>query len=88
MSEPWKLVIGFVGVVVGFAGGLLGFSAVMASTIGTLLNDRLFFIFLVSIGMCGGGAALVGYLFLSIIGLFERRAKRTRRKKKKSRTKK
>ena len=82
MSEPWKLVIGFVGVVVGFVGGLLGFSAVMASALGTLLNDRLPLIFLVSIGMCGGGAVLVGYLLLGVIGLFERRAKRTRRKKK------
>ena len=83
MSEPWKLVIGFIGVVGGFAGGLFGLFAIMSGPSAALLDDRPTVTFLVSVGLCGGGAALVGWVFLSIIGYVEKRSKRAKRRKKK-----
>jgi len=87
MSEVWKLVIGSAGVAIGFLAGLIGFFAVMSSPSGALLGERPTLSFLVSIGMCGGGAALVGYLCLTIVGFMEQRAKRAIRKQKKRRRK-
>jgi hypothetical protein len=87
MSEAWKLVIGFVGVTTGFVAGLFGLFALMSSSGGQTLEHRPTLMFLVSVGMCAGGAALVGYLFLSIIGLMEKRSKRASRREKKRRRK-
>ncbi len=84
MSEPWKLVVGFAGVVVGFLAGLRGLVAIMDRSGGALFDHGPAVTVLVSIGMCGGGAALVGYLALGIVGFAEKRVKRSKRRKKKS----
>ena len=84
MRESWKLVVGFVGITVGFVAGLVGLFAVMSRAGGTILDRGPTVTVLVSIGMCGGGALLVGYLALTAVGFMEKRAKRTRRKKKRA----
>ncbi|MEA3401133.1 MAG: hypothetical protein U9R79_07825 [Armatimonadota bacterium] len=81
MSEAGKLVLGFVGVVIGLAGGFVALVFVMQRT-GGVLFDRPAVLVAVALGLVGGGAALMGYLSLTVVEYIERRKKRAARKKK------
>jgi len=82
MSEVTKLVVGFVGIVSGFLLGLAAYMFIMQRT-GSAVIDRPGLVFTVAIGLCGGGAVLLGYVALSIAGRIDVGRKRAARKRKK-----
>lgn len=82
MSEPGKLVVGCLGVLIGLALGFAGLTYVMQLTGGALFDRQLLGL-LVAVGLVGGGAALFGWLALTVPDMIERHRKRTARKEKK-----
>ncbi|GEM_PF-6308680 len=86
MGEGAKLITGLVGVILGL---LLGFGAltlVMQQTGGRLFENSGLGL-LVSMGLVGGGAALMGYLALWIAGTIDQRKKKAKRAANKERRK-
>lgn len=86
MSEPSKLIIGFVGVVVGLAAGFAVVILIMQRTGGALFDSPALGLLVVAL-VVGGGAALTGYLALTAVEYIERRRKRASRREKKAQKK-
>lgn len=86
MGEVTKLIIGLAGVVVGFLGGL-AVHIFIVQRVGGALFDRPGIGLLIAFGLCGGGAALLGYLALTLAGRVDARRKKAARKAKKQRKK-
>ncbi len=82
MGEPGKLVVGLVGVVIGLGAGFAMVVLIMQRTGGALF-DRPALGLAVVAGLVGGGAALAGYVALTIVERIEQRRKRASRKQKK-----
>lgn len=78
MGEVAKLVAGLVGVLVGLVAGFGALTLVMQRTGGALFDTPLLGV-IVSAGLLGGGAAIVGYLTLWIAGAISKRRKDSRR---------
>ncbi len=86
MSGPGKLAIGTVSTIIGFVLGLVAHFAIMERS-GDVMFDRPALGLAVALGLCGGGALLLGYASLGLINYIELRRKRTARKAKKRRGK-
>lgn len=86
MSEPGKLVVGFVGVIIGLVAGFAVVILIMQRTGGALFDNPGLGLLVVAV-LVGGGAALIGYLALTIVERAERNRKRTSRKKKQAQKK-
>lgn len=86
MSGTGKLVIGGLGTGLGFVLGLVVHVSIMDRTGGALF-DRPALGLAVALGLCGGGALLLGYASLALINYIEQRRKRAARKDKKRRNK-
>lgn len=86
MGEVTKLLIGLVGILVGFLAGL-AVHIFIVQRIGGALFERPGVGLLVAFGLCGGGAALLGYLALTMAGKIEARRKKAARKRKKKQKK-
>jgi len=86
MSDPSKLVVGFVGVVIGLAAGLAAVIFIMQRTGGALFDQPALGLLVVAV-LVGGGAALMGYLALALVERIERGRKRAGRKDKQSQKK-
>lgn len=86
MSEPGKLVVGFVGVIIGLVAGFAVVILIMQRTGGALFDNPGLGLLVVAV-LVGGGAALIGYLALAIVERAERNRKRTGRKEKQAQKK-
>jgi hypothetical protein len=86
MSEPGKLVVGFVGVIIGLVAGFVAVILIMQRTGGALFDNPGLGLLVVAV-LVGGGAALIGYLALTIVERAERNRKRTGRKEKQAQKK-
>ncbi len=86
MSGLGKLAIGTVSTIAGFVLGLVAHFAIMAR-MGDAMFDRPALGLAVALGLCGGGALLLGYASLALINYIEQRRKRSARKEKKRRNK-
>lgn len=86
MSEPGKLVVGFVGVIIGLVAGFAVVILIMQRTGGALFDNPGLGLLVVAV-LVGGGAALIGYLALTIVERAERNRKRTGRKEKQAQKK-
>ncbi|NLO06887.1 MAG: hypothetical protein GX131_13765 [candidate division WS1 bacterium] len=88
MQDLGKLLAGLAGVIIGLIAGFGALALVMQRTGGALF-DRPALGLVVALGLVGGGAALIGYLTLHVIGWVEQRRRRaSRRSKQKSGKKK
>ncbi len=86
MRGMGKLAIGTVSTIIGFVLGLVAHFAIMERS-GDVMFDRPALGLAVALGLCGGGALLLGYASLALINYIEQRRKRTARKDKKRRGK-
>lgn len=77
MGEVGKLIAGLVGVLVGLLIGFGALTLVMQRTGGALFETPALGV-IVAVGLVGGGAALLGYLTLWIVGAIEKRRKKAR----------
>jgi len=87
MGEGWKLIAGLLGVIAGLVAGFGALALVMQRTGGQLFDNPGLGL-LVSVGLVGGGAALIGYLALWIVGVIEKKRKKARRASEKRRRRK
>ncbi len=86
MSEPKKLAVGFVGVIIGLAAGFAAVIYIMQRTGGALFDNPGLGLLVVA-ALVGGGAALTGYLALTLVERIEQRRKRAGRKEKQAQKK-
>lgn len=86
MSEVTKLLIGLLGIVIGFMAGLAAHIFIM-QRVGGALFERQGVGLLVAFGLCGGGAALLGYLALALTGRIDAQRRKAARKRKKKQRK-
>ena len=77
MGEVTKLVAGLVGVILGLLAGFGGLALVMQRTGGALFDTPALGL-LVAAGLVGGGAVLMGYITLWIVGTISKRRKKAR----------
>lgn len=87
MGEGWKLIAGLLGVIAGLVAGFGALALVMQRT-GGQFSDNPGLGLLVAVGLVGGGAALIGYLALWIVGVIEKKRKKARRASEKRRRRK
>ena len=86
MSGMGKLAIGTLGTIIGFGLGLVAHFAI-TERMGDAMFDRPALGLVIALGLCGGGALLLGYASLGLINYIEQRRKRSSRKAKKRRNK-
>ena len=86
MSEPKKLAVGFVDVIIGLAAGFAAVIYIMQRTGGALFDNPGLGLLVVA-ALVGGGAALTGYLALTLVERIEQRRKRAGRKEKQAQKK-
>lgn len=86
MSGLAKLGIGTLGTIIGFLLGLVAHFAIVAR-MGDAMFDRPALGLAIALGLCGGGALLLGYASLAVVNHVEQRRKRSARKEKKRRNK-
>ena len=77
MGEIAKLIAGLIGVVAGIIAGFGALTLVMQRTGGALFETP-FLGVVVAVGLVGGGAALMGYLALWIVGVIARKRKKAK----------
>ena len=82
MAETLKLLVGIVGVLIGMSIGIAALIFIMQRTEGALFATPALGV-LVSAGLVGGGAALVGYFTLWLYSEIEHKRRRAGRKSKK-----
>jgi len=86
MGGMGKLAIGTVSTIIGFGLGLAAHFAI-TERMGDAMFDRPALGLAVALGLCAGGALLLGYTSLALINYLDQRRKRSARKEKKRRKK-